>query len=56
MKTKIIIRKGYHHIDTFDYLITMTKGDVVYFNDREYTVEFCCLDIDNKVMEIFIKE
>lgn len=55
MKTEIIIRENWVKIYDYDFLITMQKGDIVIFNEIEYQVDCCVLDIDVKKMLILLK-
>tara|TARA_R110000823_G_scaffold276670_1_gene395237 strand:+ start:636 stop:806 length:171 start_codon:yes stop_codon:yes gene_type:complete len=54
MKTKIIISKEWKIIKEYDFLITMTKEDVVEFEDIEYRVNCCVLEIENNTMCILL--
>lgn len=56
MKTRIIIKKGWVEIAKYDFPITLTKDDVVTFNDIEYSVDGCILDIDNREIVILLNE
>ena len=56
MKTKIIKTKGWKAIKYYDFLVTMTKGDIVEFENIEYTVSCCMLEIANDTMLILLKE
>ena len=54
MRTEIIIKDGWQKIDCYDFLFTMTKGDVVEWNGREYKVDCCVLEVDTKKMLILV--
>jgi hypothetical protein len=54
MKTKIIITKGWKVIKEYDFLITMTTEDVVEFEDIEYGVNGCLLEIESDTMCILL--
>lgn len=54
MKTKIIISKGWKIIKEYNFLITMTNEDVVEFEDIEYRVNCCVLEVENNTMCILL--
>jgi hypothetical protein len=54
MKTKIIISKEWKVIKEYDFLITMTVEDVVQFEDIEYRVNCCVLEIKSNTMCILL--
>ena len=54
MKTKIIIAEGWKVIKEYDFLITMTPEDVVEFEDLEYRVNCCVLEIESDTMCILL--
>ena len=54
MKTKIIISKGWKVIKEYDFLITMTTEDAVEFEDIEYRVNYCLLEIESDTMCILL--
>lgn len=56
MVTRIIYRDigGDSLIKEYPYLFTMSPDDRVEFNDIEYSVLFCFLDISKEVMEILV--
>ena len=55
MKTKIIIRADWKTIKTYPYLFTMSEGDSVEFEGKQYDVVCNYLDIDANEMIICIK-
>lgn len=54
MKTKIIINKGWKFIKEYDFLITLSKYDIVEFNCIEYEVISCLLELENDTMIILV--
>lgn len=53
MKTRIILDHEFL-IKEYPFVITMSDGDIVEFNDKEYTVASKCLCIDKDVIEIYV--
>ena len=54
MKTQIVISKGWKIIKEYDFLITMTNEDVVEFENIEYRVDSCILEIKSDTMIILL--
>lgn len=55
MKTEVIVKKGWQVIAEFDFLITLSKGDVIAMKDGfEYRVDCCVLDLSDNVMKILV--
>jgi hypothetical protein len=56
MKTEIIIKTGWEIIAKYDFLITMSKGDVVDHDGREYEVDCSMLMIHENKMLILLDQ
>jgi len=54
MKTRIIISKGWKFVTEYDFLFTMSKGDVIEWLGDEYIVVRCFLEIENETMIILL--
>lgn len=54
METKIIIRENWTIVREYDFIFTMTKDDVVYFDGVEYVVHCCLLEVENNTMCILL--
>lgn len=54
MKTKIIIKKGWEQIAEYPFLLQMSKGDVVTWDNREFRVDCLVLNIEEESMEILV--
>lgn len=54
MKTNIIYSKDLSILKSYDFLIKLSEGDIVFFEGIEYSVNDICLDIDSNVLQIFI--
>ena len=54
MKTEIILKRPWTTLANYDFLITMSKGDVVDINDMEYIVDKCLLDTTSNSMKILV--
>ena len=55
METKIIIRRYWTIIKTYPFVFTMTLGDRVEFEGKEYDVVLSYLDVDANEMLILVK-
>lgn len=55
MVTKVIIRKDWKTIKTYEFVFTMLQGDCVEFEGKQYEVVSNYLDIDAGEMIICIK-
>lgn len=54
MRTEIIIEDGWQTIVEYDFLLTMSKGDIVEWNGLEYKVDRCVLEIYPGIMLILV--
>lgn len=55
IRTEIILGKGWLLIMDYDFLFTMSKGDVVLWEDIKYRVYCCVWDIEKNKMQILIE-
>jgi len=55
MKTEIIIKRGWELLITYDFLLTMSKGDVVTYLNIDYLVDCSILDADEGKMIILVE-
>lgn len=55
MKTLIIIKNGWKNIYTRDSIFTMSNGDIVEYNNREYKVNCCYFEVANDTMIILVE-
>lgn len=55
MKTWIIMKGDLNCVEIYDFLIPLSKGDIVEMNGVEFVVAFCVLNIDEDRFEILIK-
>lgn len=57
MKTKIIVKKGWHIIAEFNHQIPLSKGDVVvHTNGIEYIVNCLILNLKDNSIEILLND
>lgn len=57
--TQIIVEKDWVLLETIkskNVLITMSKGDVIIFCEKEYIVKRNILDLDERVLQIIVEE
>jgi len=55
MKTQVIIKKGWEVIAEYDYLLPLSKGDVVANKDGfEYRVDCLLLDLIDNTMKVLV--
>lgn len=54
MKTEIIVRKGWIKVAKYDFLIPLSKGDIVELSGFEYRVDCCCLIINENKLQILV--
>ncbi len=54
MTTKIVIQRGWIVIAEYDYLVTMSKGDLVEFEGKELEVKKLFLEIATNTMIILL--
>lgn len=54
-RTHIIIIGNQHLLVEYDFLFTMSQGDIVTLDGKEYKVVFCNLEINEGIMEIFVE-
>jgi hypothetical protein len=55
MKTQIIISDKWKLIEEYNFMITLTEGDIVEYDDKEYAVTACILNIDKNLIQILIE-
>ena len=56
MKTAIIIKNEWDKIHEYDFPFTMSKGDVVEYQGREYKVDCCLLEIEKSRILILLND
>lgn len=55
MKTELILKKSWTKIAEYDFMIIMTKDDIVVSpNGMEYKVDSCILDLSENLMQILV--
>ena len=56
MKTIVIIQKGWETIAEYDFLLPLSKGDIVADNQGfEYRVDYLLLDLSDNTMKVLVK-
>lgn len=54
MKTQVIVKKGWEVIADYDYLLPLSKGDVVSKDGIEYEVDCLLFDLSDNTMNVLV--
>lgn len=55
MITRIVDKESRQLLKELDYLITLSKGDVITLNECDYSVCYVSLNLDSDVCRIIVK-
>jgi hypothetical protein len=54
MKTLIMLREGWVEIASFDFILPLSKGDIVEYEGTEYKIDAIVLNIEYNQIEILL--